>query len=598
MVALARFIIAVTRRVASVAVSAFVLGLSLLPLAALLMAFPAVIPEESVLADTLPPARNRMTRFARRGFALLTAFAVLITLLALAVEIVGLLNLKPTGQFGYIARSVLSFQAASVVPPNVQATLAPESLAYLQQPVHALLPPVMVEHWPHVMLVIYLLDLVLLFAMGKVPLQYNARNLIVRWRITGLTALAFFVVVALMVAMLAFVNGMNNLTENSGVPGNVFILSDGATDEIFSNLGYGELDNVERAVTVLDDADRPLAVPVGVRKDTVDGKDVFWASRETYYILNQPILDPQGRETGRRRFIQLRTMEDGEMGGKVHGIALAPGGRWFSDSAIQTRPDQTTLLECVLGAGLAETLGLDIGKRSLTVGDTFNLGNIDWVVVGVMQSQGSTFASELWTKRTSRIYEPFGKKSYTTLIVRTDADTAAAARNLAKHLSTRYTQQKLKAVSEQQYYSELNKTNRQFLFGFSIVALVLSIGSIFGVMNTMFAAIAQRIRDIGVLRLLGFKRWQILVSFMIESLLIAIVGGALGCLIGFAIDGRSATSTVSGGSGPGGRSVVLTIDVSTEIIVCGLLFTLVIGRLGGLVPALSAIRVKILDSLR
>src|SRR5438309_3364803 len=83
-----------------------------------------------------------------------------------------------------------------------------------------------------------------LAVVGKVPLSYNVRNLLVRWRITLLTALAFTLVVGLMTVMLAFVNGMYRLTEGSGVPGNVLVLSDGATDEMFSNLGYSDITRV------------------------------------------------------------------------------------------------------------------------------------------------------------------------------------------------------------------------------------------------------------------------------------------------------------------------------------------------------------------
>jgi ABC-type antimicrobial peptide transport system permease subunit len=116
----------------------------------------------------------------------------------------------------------------------------------------------------------------------------------------------------------------------------------------------------------------------------------------------------------------------------------------------------------------------------------------------------------------------------------------------------------------------------------------------------MFATIAQRIRDIGVLRLLGFKRWQVTVSFLLESLTIAFLGGALGCLLAYlAADGRESASTLSaGGGGPGGKSIALTIDVDAQVVAMGLLFTLAMGRLGGLVPALSAMRIKVLDSLR
>jgi ABC-type antimicrobial peptide transport system permease subunit len=116
-------------------------------------------------------------------------------------------------------------------------------------------------------------------------------------------------------------------------------------------------------------------------------------------------------------------------------------------------------------------------------------------------------------------------------------------------------------------------------------------------MNTMFASIAARIKEVGVLRILGFKRWQILISFMIESLTFAVIGGTLGCLLGLLADGWEASSTLSGGQG-GGKSVTLTMIVDGPILAAGFLFTLIMGRLGGLVPALSAMRLNILESLR
>ena len=125
----------------------------------------------------------------------------------------------------------------------------------------------------------------------------------------------------------------------------------------------------------------------------------------------------------------------------------------------------------------------------------------------------------------------------------------------------------------------------------------MAVGGVFGVMNTMFASIAARIKEVGVLRILGFKRWQILISFMLESLAIGLVGGILGCLIGSLANGWEAASTLSGGNG-GGKSVTLTMAVDTQILAAGVLFTLVMGRLGGLVPALSAMRMEILESLR
>ena len=120
------------------------------------------------------------------------------------------------------------------------------------------------------------------------------------------------------------------------------------------------------------------------------------------------------------------------------------------------------------------------------------------------------------------------------------------------------------------------------------------------------AAIAQRTKDIGVLRVIGFKRWQVLVSFMIESLAIALLGGAIGILALLGIEmiasalfgGLSISSTVSGGGGPGGKSVVTRLVFGPDVVVCGLLFTIVMGRIGGLLPSITAMRLGILESLR
>ena len=124
----------------------------------------------------------------------------------------------------------------------------------------------------------------------------------------------------------------------------------------------------------------------------------------------------------------------------------------------------------------------------------------------------------------------------------------------------------------------------------------MAFGGVMGVMNTMFAAISQRMKDIGVLRLLGYGGWQILISFLFESMLIALIGGLLGCAIGFLSNGFSMTSVVS--NGPGAKAVVFRIVVDAGVLGIGLALSLMMGFFGGLLPAQSAIRLKPLDSLR
>jgi cell division protein FtsX len=435
---------------------------------------------------------------------------------------------------------------------------------------------------------------VALLLVGKVPLGYNLRNLLVRWRITVLTALAFTVVVGLLTFLLAFVTGMNRLTEGSGQPGNVIILSDGATDELFSNLGFGDTSDLEGKVG-------PQLRPTLVK----DEKGKTLVSREVYIVANQPVPTAPG-EPARHRFVQIRGLDDPIMAGRVHGLGLV-AGEWFGKAGVTTLPTEAkggrneTAIQAVLGQGVARELGKDQGKEQLELGDVFALGpNQDakdirvqkWVVVGILGSAGSTFDSEIWAKRTN-VGVMFGKDNYTTVVLRTkDAQSAAKVAHDLSHQTP-----PLGAKTELEYYAKLAETNKQFLVAIIFVAVIMAVGGIFGVMNTMFAAISQRTKDIGVLRILGFARWQILVSFFLESLLIALLGGILGCALGYLADGVTATSIVSSGQG-GGKTVILKLVVDANTLAVGLLFTLVMGALGGLLPSLAAMRLKPLESLR
>jgi ABC-type antimicrobial peptide transport system permease subunit len=425
--------------------------------------------------------------------------------------------------------------------------------------------------------------LVALLLLGKVPLSYNVQNLLVRWRTTLLTALAFTLVVALLTVMLGFVNGMARLTEGSGHPENVIVLSDGATDESFSNMAYSDTDDVERISGVLSDE---------------QGRRM--CSKEVYIIATQEMPAVPGQPT-RRRFVQVRGIEDPIIAGRVHGVALLPGGQWFSAAGVEQLPateagkEPETAIQAVLGEGVARELGHDAKKDRLEVGDVFTLGPRKWIVRGIMQSSGSTFGSEVWAKG-SYVSQLYGKFVVSSLILRT-AD-AATARVVADDVNTKFKKSALLAQVETVYYSKLSATNQQFLGAIIFVTLIMAIGGIFGVMNTMFAAISQRKKDIGVLRILGYARWQVLVSFFLESLVIALVGGVLGCALGYLANGWTATSIVSGGQGGFGKTVVLKLVVDANTLAAGLVVTLFMGVLGGLVPSLTAMRLRPLESLK
>jgi len=406
----------------------FMLGLSLLPLSALLLVLPAILPQEGVLTDV--SRRTTMFRgILRRAFALLSGIALLLILLSTATEIVTSLNLK-SPYFGKLARMVLPADLADA------------------------LPPAMVDQWPYVLLLVYATDLIVLFGIGKVPLSYNLRNLTVRWRTTLLSGLAFTVVLALLTGMLSFVNGLNKLTSSSGIAGNVFVLSEGSTDELFSSLYKGDIEKIELESVSEDAAGRPITPPIKIKEipgPSATGK-VRLCSFETYFVINQSVPVKPG-ERPRRRFVQLRGVTDSFVSGKVHNIELLEGD-WFGREGGVDVGDGKTACPVVMGEGAAARFAEDLGKAKLKVGDTFKLGDLDMVVSGIMKSEGSTFGSEIWATW-KRVSDAFHKDQYTTIVLRVNDDSEASAKQMARHLSNDFKNPRVRAVDELKYFEDL-----------------------------------------------------------------------------------------------------------------------------------------------
>jgi putative ABC transport system permease protein len=412
-----------------------------------------------------------------------------------------------------------------------------------------------------------------LLFFGRVPVQYNLRNLIVRWKTSAVTVLAFTLVVGLLVFMLGFVNGMSRLTQSSAQPANVMILADGATDEAFSNLPPNA-----SVLTLPDELQKQVAR---------DSKGKMLVSEEVYVIVNQVLPNPKPGGA-KRRFVQMRGVKDAAISAHVHDLELLEG-RWFAGTG---QP------EVVLGEGVARILGDDLGQGPLRAGAELNIGPLHWKVVGIMRSAGSTFGSEIWTRDTI-LQQRFGREnSYNTFVARVKDPSKASAAAAALKASPGAGGIALQAVTESEYYEKLGNTNQQFTYAIIFITFFMAIGGALAVMNTMFAAISQRRKDIGVLRLLGYRRGQILISFLLESLMIALVGGLAGCLLGLLANGLEANSIASAGPGGGFKSIALRLIVDGPVLAVGLLFTLAMGLAGGLIPSLSAMRLRPLESLR
>jgi ABC-type lipoprotein release transport system permease subunit len=408
-----------------------------------------------------------------------------------------------------------------------------------------------------------------------VPRGYNWRNLTLRWITTGLTALGFMLVVALLVVMLAFVQGLNALAKKTGPEGNVILLRDGATDELFSDMLVADAQDVLA---------RYSGHPLVRQHLEFDGEQPV-VSMEIYSIATQeiPPSSPDGKPT--YRFLQVRGVEDAEMSGKVHGLSLQPGGKWFSRAGN----------EVVMGAGIARTLGMNVG-------DLFNpRPELKWTVAGILDSKGSPFDSEIWAKR-EEVGRYFGKDNeerkqsfYSSVVLTTK--NQATAEEVASFLRQQTEGVRVNAMTERKYYEEMSKSNQTFLVAAIFIAVIMAIGGMFGLMNTMFAAVSHRIKDIGILRILGYSRGQVLVSFLLESLLLALVGGGLGILLGYLCNGLEQTSFVNSGQG-GGKTVVFSMVVDQYVLAAATLFTVIMGVSGGLLPSLLAMRSKPLEAVR
>lgn len=413
------------------------------------------------------------------------------------------------------------------------------------------------------------------FPIPKVPLIYNLRNLQLRWLIAVALTFAIVLVITLMTGMMAFVQGMDRLTEESGRPGNILIMSDGSTDEAFSRLEpYG----VEQL---------PQSVQVEVAR-TADGTYLF--SREVFVIATHLAINPETKQS-KRRFVQMRGIDNPQIAAAVHEIGLmkinGKESRWFAPTGEK---------EIVLGNGIARVFGADHGKPIIEPGDEVTIGDFDWKVVGVMDQESSSFGSEIWVRDTI-VQEFYGRaNSYSSFVVRVKdiAKTKAAAEALKKLPTASF-----EVKTEREYYAGMSTTSRQFTVVFYFITAMMGIGGVLGVMITMFAAVSQRAKDIGVLRLLGYARWQILSSFMLESLAIGLIGGILGAGFSWLVfNGWTVSSIVSSGPGGGGKGIVIKLIVDWALMGGGVVFAVVMAAIGGFLPAVFAMRLRPLESLR
>jgi putative ABC transport system permease protein len=252
-------------------------------------------------------------------------------------------------------------------------------------------------------------------------------------------------------------------------------------------------------------------------------------------------------------------------------------------------------------AGRQFTPGLDeviVGRklttriRGLAIGDEVPYQQKRFKIVGLFESTGGAFESEIWGD-----FDTFGpifrRGSGSNVLVVRMKDPVAIP-ELDRFIRAQ-PQMQLQALPERKYYADQAGPLARTLSGLAnFVAIVMGIGAVFGAINTMYAIVASRTREIGTLRALGFSRRAILASFLLESVILALVGGAIGCLLAFPMNGFS-TGT---GQTQSFSEIAFDFRITPAIVLTGMAFAVVMGILGGLLPALRGARMAITSALR
>jgi putative ABC transport system permease protein len=383
-----------------------------------------------------------------------------------------------------------------------------------------------------------------------VPLAYNIRNLRVRLFSTLMTVLSVGLVVAVFIGVMALARGLEEAFEATGEPLNMVVLRQGSQVETSSAVRRDALQAIQYLPGVATDADgTPLVSP------------------EVIVLLNLP-----KRGGGQGANVLVR-------GVRAKGFALRPKVR-----IVEGRTARPGLREIIVGRSVAERF------ENAGLGQRLRFGRSHWTVVGIFDAGRTAFGSEIWAD-TSELADDFDRADYSSVLLR--AESAAAVRAVERRVDSDQ-RLRLKAQAEQEYYAEQTKNAGPIKILGSFMAVLMSIGASFAVMNTMYAAVARRAREIGVLRVLGFQPTNILLSFLAESVLLAMLGGLLGCLLALPIHGLT-TGTMNFRTF---SDISFAFRITPDLMALGLGFALLVGAVGGFLPARLAARQPMVEALR
>ena len=385
-----------------------------------------------------------------------------------------------------------------------------------------------------------------------IPLTYNLRSLRVRWASTVVAVLGIAGTVGVFVAMLSLAKGFKSTLVSSGSPRNAIVRRAGSTSEMDGAVNVDHVKIIEDAPGVERGASGPLASP------------------ETVVIAAFPL-----KATGTDANVQVRGVSPKAL--QVRDNVKIAAGRMFHPG----------LNELIVGRYVAGTYA------GLELGNTVKFGGGTWSVVGVFDAGGSAFDSEVWCD--ANVVKDVYKRPPNVFSSVTVRLTSADALQRFKDALTSDPRLTVQVDREIEYYDKQSRaiTSLILVLG-TMVGFVMGIGAVFGALNTMYSAVAERTREIATMRALGFGAGSVVSSFVFEALCIALVGGVLGCLAILPLNGLT-TGTMNWQTF---SHLAFAFRVTPALLAGGVVFALLMGVIGGVPPAVRAARARVAVALR
>jgi len=385
-----------------------------------------------------------------------------------------------------------------------------------------------------------------------IPVVYNLRSVKERWTSAVVAVLGIAGTVGVFIAMLSLAFGFKATLVSSGSSDNAMVRRAGSTSEMDSSISLDQVKIMEDFPGVAHANSGPLVTP------------------EVVVIAPFPL-----RSSGTDANVQIRGVSPRAL--EVRSKIKMIEGRFY----------QPGLAELVVGRNVDKTYA------GLSMGDSVKFGGGTWRVVGVFDAGGSAFDSEVWCDShvLNQIYHR-PENIFQSLTVHLDSPASLQQFKDAATADPRLT---VDVSPEIEYYAKQSRTLTTLIVVLGgIVAIVMGIGAVFGALNTMYSAVAERSREIATLRALGFGAGSVVFSFMVEALLISLVGGLLGAVAVLPLNGL----TTGAMNWQTFSHLAFAFRITPFLLGLGLLFALVMGVLGGFFPALRAARRPVAPALR